>query len=120
MTAQNLPSLCPCITSFLLTVPPLFLPLPIPPQSIPAPSTIPLTSSLTILLRLQEASTATYLLDLMVLCWDQQPRSRPSASQVVSTAAAPELTQLRDVVPLEQPLAAVTASALSVSGESVG
>ncbi|XP_043222191.1 leucine-rich repeat serine/threonine-protein kinase 1-like isoform X1 [Amphibalanus amphitrite] len=67
-------------------------------------------------LTIKEASTATYLLDVMVLCWDQQPRSRPSASQLVSTAAAPELTQLRDVVPLEQPLAALTASALTVTG----
>ena len=68
----------------------------------------------------QEASTATYLLDLLVLLWDQQPRRRPSASQVVSTAAAPELTQLTDVVPLEQPLAAVTATALTVTGEGGG
>ena len=81
----------------------------------------PLCSSVPLTLRSrrrQEASAATYLLDVMVLCWDQQPRSRPSASQLVSTAAAPELTQLRDVVPLEQPLAALTASAVLAAGQS--
>ena len=32
----------------------------------------------------------TYVLDLMVVCWAQQPRERPSASQIVSIASAPE------------------------------
>ena len=32
----------------------------------------------------------TYMLDLMVVCWAQQPRDRPSASQIVSIASAPE------------------------------
>ena len=42
----------------------------------------------------------TYVLDLMVVCWAQQPRDRPSASQVVSIASAPEFVHLGDVVSL--------------------
>ena len=38
----------------------------------------------------------TYVLDLMVVCWAQQPRERPSASQIVSIASAPEF--LRSVI----------------------
>lgn len=34
----------------------------------------------------------------MVLCWDHQPKNRPSASQIVSIACAPEFTHLIDVV----------------------
>ena len=44
----------------------------------------------------------TYLLDLMVVCWSQQPRHRPSASQIVSIASAPEFMHLMDVVSLDQ------------------
>ena len=42
----------------------------------------------------------TYVLDLMVVCWAQHPRDRPSASQVVSIASAPEFVHLGDVVSL--------------------
>lgn len=41
------------------------------------------------------------MLDLMVMCWSQNPRFRPSASQMVSIASAPEFTHLLDVVSLE-------------------
>ena len=41
----------------------------------------------------------TYVLDLMVVCWAQQPRERPSASQIVSIASAPEF--LRYVLYIE-------------------
>ncbi|CAB3385193.1 Hypothetical predicted protein [Cloeon dipterum] len=41
-----------------------------------------------------------YILDLMVLCWAQQPRDRPSASHIVSIASAPEFTHLSDVIAL--------------------
>ena len=44
----------------------------------------------------------TYLLDLMVICWAQQPRHRPTASQIVSIASAPEFLHLMDVVSLDQ------------------
>lgn len=44
----------------------------------------------------------TYLLDLMVVCWSQQPRHRPSASQIVSIVSAPEFLHLMDVVSLDQ------------------
>jgi hypothetical protein len=49
-------------------------------------------------------------LDLMVLCWSQQPKDRPSASQIVSIASAPEFTHLSDVTSLKHD-ASVVASA---------
>lgn len=48
----------------------------------------------------RETLYPSYSLDLMVLCWSQQPRDRPSASQIVSIASAPEFTHLCDVVSL--------------------
>lgn len=36
----------------------------------------------------------------MVICWAQSPSDRPSASQIVSIASAPEFTHLQDVVSL--------------------
>ena len=38
----------------------------------------------------------------MVICWSQQPRHRPTASQIVSIASAPEFLHLMDVVSLDQ------------------
>jgi ADP-heptose:LPS heptosyltransferase len=46
----------------------------------------------------------------MVLCWSQQPKDRPSASQIVSIASAPEFTHLSDVTSLKHD-ASVVASA---------
>ncbi len=46
----------------------------------------------------QDATHPVYLLDLMVLCWSQQPKDRPTASQIVSIATAPEFIHLLDVV----------------------
>uniref|UniRef100_A0A182VV89 non-specific serine/threonine protein kinase n=1 Tax=Anopheles minimus TaxID=112268 RepID=A0A182VV89_9DIPT len=48
----------------------------------------------------RETHFPSYCLDLMVLCWDQQPKLRPSASQIVSIATAPEFTHLLDVISL--------------------
>ncbi|XP_053678911.1 leucine-rich repeat serine/threonine-protein kinase 1 [Anopheles nili] len=48
----------------------------------------------------RETHFPSYCLDLMVLCWDQQPKMRPSASQIVSIATAPEFTHLLDVISL--------------------
>lgn len=71
---------------------------------------------------LREVMFPSYCLDLMILCWDQQPKvlyqiisftcifilnfiffgfffqNRPSASQIVSIACAPEFTHLIDVI----------------------
>ncbi len=49
----------------------------------------------------EAAACPTYVLDLMVTCWAQQPRARPSASQVVSVASAPEFARLVDVASLD-------------------
>ncbi|XP_053686186.1 leucine-rich repeat serine/threonine-protein kinase 1 isoform X3 [Sabethes cyaneus] len=51
----------------------------------------------------RETQFPSYCLDLMVLCWDQQPKVRPSASQIVSIASAPEFTHLIDVISLNHP-----------------
>ncbi|KAF5301002.1 hypothetical protein FQR65_LT08985 [Abscondita terminalis] len=58
----------------------------------------------------RETLYPSYCLDLMVLCWSQQPKDRPSASQIVSIATAPEFIHLSDVVSLKHS-AIVTASA---------
>ncbi|KAK0425746.1 hypothetical protein QR680_009358 [Steinernema hermaphroditum] len=50
------------------------------------------------------------LLDLMVVCWAQQPADRPSASQLVSMTTAPEFTHLLDVISLSDPDSAVLSS----------
>ncbi|CAG0916811.1 unnamed protein product [Notodromas monacha] len=42
-----------------------------------------------------------YILDLMAACWSHQASKRPSASQIVSIATAPEFTHMVDVVSLE-------------------
>ncbi|KAJ8679026.1 hypothetical protein QAD02_014813 [Eretmocerus hayati] len=43
-----------------------------------------------------------YALDLMVMCWAQNPKDRPTASQIVSIASAPEFTHLIDVTLLTE------------------
>ncbi|KAK4295198.1 hypothetical protein Pmani_032225 [Petrolisthes manimaculis] len=52
----------------------------------------------------RETEYPVYVLDLMVMCWSQQPRLRPSASQIVSIASAPEFTHLLDVASLDHSL----------------
>uniref|UniRef100_T1K991 non-specific serine/threonine protein kinase n=1 Tax=Tetranychus urticae TaxID=32264 RepID=T1K991_TETUR len=49
-----------------------------------------------------------YFLDLMVLCWSQAPDNRPSASQIVSIASAPEFVHLLDVVLLQDNFAPIS------------
>ncbi|XP_064473089.1 leucine-rich repeat serine/threonine-protein kinase 1-like isoform X2 [Ornithodoros turicata] len=49
----------------------------------------------------REITYPAYMMDLMIACWSQQPRDRPSASQIVSIASAPEFTRLLDVVSLQ-------------------
>lgn len=48
-----------------------------------------------------EALYPSCILDLMVLCWAQKPRDRPSASQIVSIASSPEFIQLYDCTALD-------------------
>ncbi|XP_068156290.1 LOW QUALITY PROTEIN: leucine-rich repeat serine/threonine-protein kinase 1 [Drosophila tropicalis] len=48
----------------------------------------------------RETQFPTCCLDLMVLCWHEQPRRRPTASQIVSILSAPECIHLLDVVAL--------------------
>lgn len=39
-----------------------------------------------------------YMVDLMSLCWSQEPQDRPTASQIVSIASSPEFMQIHDAV----------------------
>ncbi|XP_054091980.1 leucine-rich repeat serine/threonine-protein kinase 1 isoform X2 [Zeugodacus cucurbitae] len=48
----------------------------------------------------RETQFPTYCLDLMVLCWDELPKKRPSASQIVSILTAPECIHLLDTIAL--------------------
>ena len=49
----------------------------------------------------RELSYPTYFLDLMVACWSHHSRDRPTASQIVSIASAPEFTHLLDSMSFE-------------------
>lgn len=62
----------------------------------------------------RETYFPSYCLDLMVLCWDQQPKNRPSASQIVSIASAPEFTHLWDVISLNHNGSVVEAASFPV------
>ncbi|XP_075215251.1 leucine-rich repeat kinase [Lycorma delicatula] len=63
----------------------------------------------------RETLYPNYMLDLMVLCWCQQPRDRPSASQIVSIASAPEFTHLYDVVSLNHSGSVISTVTATVS-----
>ncbi|XP_021920937.1 leucine-rich repeat serine/threonine-protein kinase 1 isoform X3 [Zootermopsis nevadensis] len=62
----------------------------------------------------RETLYPSYMLDLMVLCWSQSPRDRPSASQIVSIASAPEFTHLSDTVSLNHPEPVVASAVVSL------
>lgn len=56
----------------------------------------------------------------MISCWAQQPRDRPSASQIVSIASAPEFTHLLDVVSLQNNAAVLCAGVTVLPAEEEG
>lgn len=64
----------------------------------------------------RETQFPTYCLDLMVLSWDQNPKMRPTASQIVSIGSAPEFTHLLDVMSLSHPGAVHQAISYPISG----
>lgn len=43
----------------------------------------------------------SYMIDLMSICWSQEPHMRPTASQIVSISSTPEFMQLLDVAVIE-------------------
>lgn len=51
----------------------------------------------------------------MALCWSQQPKDRPSASQIVSIASAPEFTHLSDVVSLKHQAPVVASTSAPIT-----
>ncbi|CAH2012003.1 unnamed protein product [Acanthoscelides obtectus] len=63
----------------------------------------------------RETLYPSYFLDLMVICWSQQPKDRPSASQIVSIASAPEFTHLCDVVSLKHQAAVVASTSAALT-----
>lgn len=65
----------------------------------------------------RETQFPTYCLDLMVLAWDQNPKVRPTASQIVSIGSAPEFTHLLDVISLSHPGAVLQGLSYPISGE---
>ncbi|XP_070508188.1 leucine-rich repeat serine/threonine-protein kinase 1 isoform X2 [Chironomus tepperi] len=64
----------------------------------------------------RETQFPSYCLDLMVLSWDQNPKIRPTASQIVSIGSAPEFTHLLDVMSLSHPGAVHQAISYPISG----
>lgn len=54
----------------------------------------------------------------MVMCWSQQPKDRPSASQIVSIASAPEFVHLSDVVSLKHQASVVASTSVPVANIS--
>lgn len=44
----------------------------------------------------------SHMIDLMSVCWSQEPHLRPTSSQIVSIASTPEFMQLYDAVALDQ------------------
>lgn len=65
----------------------------------------------------REITYPAYLMDLMIACWSQQPRDRPSASQIVSIATAPEFVHLLDVVSLQTNVAVLCAGVTTLPSE---
>ncbi|XP_063987510.1 leucine-rich repeat serine/threonine-protein kinase 1 [Diachasmimorpha longicaudata] len=61
-----------------------------------------------------------YVLDLMVICWAQNPKDRPTASQIVSIASAPEFTHLIDVTLLTERTQVTAITATSRPPASAG
>lgn len=52
-------------------------------------------------LALRDLVYPNYFIDLMSICWSQEPHLRPTASQIVSIASTPEFIQLLDAIALE-------------------
>ncbi|KAL3278816.1 hypothetical protein HHI36_016337 [Cryptolaemus montrouzieri] len=63
----------------------------------------------------RETLYPSYFLDLMVLCWSQQHKNRPSASQIVSIASAPEFTHLSDVASLKHQADVVASTSVGLT-----
>lgn len=61
----------------------------------------------------------SYFIDLMTLCWAQQPKDRPSISQIVSIISAPEFTHLLDVISLNDNYAVLSANAFKTCDSSL-
>lgn len=53
-------------------------------------------------LTMRELVYPSYMIDLMSICWAQEPHLRPTASQIISIASTPEFMQLLDVVALPE------------------
>ena len=63
---------------------------------------------------IQEANYPSHFLDLMSVCWEQDPLFRPTAAQIRMVASCPQFCHLADAVSMETQ--AVVLSACSISG----
>ena len=60
------------------------------------------------------------MLDLMTVCWAQDPENRPSAAQVRMIASSPQFCHLSDAVCLETPSDVLSATSVFVEGTAAG
>ena len=67
----------------------------------------------------RELSYPSYFVDLMVTCWSHHSRDRPTASQIVSIASAPEFTHLLDTILLDQKSCFASSSTTSLKLGSI-
>ncbi|CAG2165886.1 unnamed protein product [Oppiella nova] len=66
----------------------------------------------------RDLSYPSYFIDIMTLCWAQQPRDRPSISQIVSIISAPEFIHLLDVISLNENYAVLSANGVNTCSQS--
>lgn len=65
----------------------------------------------------QEKSYPTYILDLMLWCWSQEPRNRPSMSHVKEISQMPEFKSLLDVFSVDGEVSIRDACVMELSYE---
>ncbi|XP_033120529.1 leucine-rich repeat serine/threonine-protein kinase 1-like isoform X2 [Anneissia japonica] len=65
----------------------------------------------------KEQSYPVYILDLMVWCWAQDPRDRPSMQEVHQIASMPEFANLHEVLSLDEEIDVAAACSITSSSE---
>ncbi|XP_060572575.1 leucine-rich repeat serine/threonine-protein kinase 1-like [Ruditapes philippinarum] len=69
-------------------------------------------------LKTEEAFLPSHMLDLMSICWDQDPHNRPSAAHIRMIASSPQFCHLSDAITMETKSDVL--SACSVFVENMG
>ncbi|XP_071957190.1 leucine-rich repeat serine/threonine-protein kinase 1-like [Antedon mediterranea] len=65
----------------------------------------------------KEQSYPVYILDLMVWCWAQDPRERPSMQEVHQIASMPEFANLHEVLSLDEEIDVAAACSITAPSE---